>query len=276
VRELWTPGWVAVSRTDEPGGDGIAAKSRGAAVQEARGTGRYPGMDLPGAEAVRTAGHGHPRRRLMVVASLAGAVLALVGVNAWAFAGHDTARGASPRAAQHLVGSTTPVSHAATTTEPASTTTVIVTTTAAPTTTYLPRYVPPATVATTLPVTIPPTTAAPTTSTVAPGASLRVTPSTASFPLTPPPYWPMPIVPVTVTNTGAVAISSVVVHPVGVYSVPSNTCSTTLLPGQSCSAQVQFCPSSPGHYLNTLLVTGQDVPTASPLQASITLDGTAS
>jgi len=106
-------------------------------------------------------------------------------------------------------------------------------------------------------------------------ASLNITPSTANFPSTPPPYWPMPIVPVTITNTSGDAVSSIVVNPVGVYSIPSNTCTSTLMPGQSCSAQVQFCPSSSGNYVDTLLVTGQDVVTGSPLQASITLDGTA-
>lgn len=111
--------------------------------------------------------------------------------------------------------------------------------------------------------------------TVTTTASLNVTPSTAGFPSTPPPYSPMPIVPVTITNTGGVAISSIVVHPVGVYSIPSNTCTATLMPGQSCSAEVQFCPSSPGHYVDMLLVTGQDVVTESPIQVSITLDGTA-
>ena len=85
----------------------------------------------------------------------------------------------------------------------------------------------------------------------------------------------MPLVSVTVTNTGNVAVGSIVVHPVGVYSIPSNTCTTTLMPGQSCGAQVQFCPTSPGHYLNTLLVTAQEAVTGSPLQASSTLDGTA-
>jgi hypothetical protein len=85
----------------------------------------------------------------------------------------------------------------------------------------------------------------------------------------------MPVVTVTVTNNGGHSISSIVVHPVGVYSVPSNTCTTTLAPGQSCSAQVQFCPSSSGHYVNTLVVTGQDAVTGTPVQASSTLDGTA-
>ena len=84
----------------------------------------------------------------------------------------------------------------------------------------------------------------------------------------------MPIVRVTVTNTGGVAARSVVVHPVGVYSVPSSTCAT-LMPGQSCVAEVQFCPSSPNHYLNTLMVTGEDADTGSALHASVALVGTA-
>jgi hypothetical protein len=83
----------------------------------------------------------------------------------------------------------------------------------------------------------------------------------------------MPIVPVTVTNSGGVAIRAIVVHPVGVYSVPSSSC-TELMPGQSCVAKVQFCPRSPGQYLNTLVITGTDA-TGTPMQTSITLHGTA-
>jgi hypothetical protein len=232
----------------------------------------HPGMDLPGTETE----HQRPRRRLVVVVVLAFVALGSVGVNAWAFGGHDTPRVvASPTAAQHPAGHTAHASSTTPTVEPVSTTTVIVVTTVPSTTTSLPRYVPPPTAPTTRPAPIPPTTAAPTPTTVATTARLHITPSTAGFPSTPPPYWPMPIVPVTITNTGGVAISSIVVHPVGVYSIPSNSCTTTLMPGQSCGAQVQFCPNSPGHYLDTLLVTGQYTVTRSPLQASITLDGTA-
>jgi cytoskeletal protein RodZ len=217
------------------------------------------------------------RRRPVIVVLLAFVVLGLVGVNAWAFVGHDTPRVvASPTAARHPADLSAHASGTTTTVKPASTPTVIVATTVPSTTTNPPRYVPPPTPPTTHPTTVPPTTAAPTTTTVATTASLHITPSTAEFPSTPPPYWPMPIVPVTITNTGGVVVNSVVVHPVGVYSIPSNTCTTTLMPGQSCSAQVQFCPTSPGHYVDTLLVTGQDAVARSPLQANITLDGTAS
>jgi hypothetical protein len=233
-------------------------------------------MDLPGTETDRVALE-RPRRRLVVVMVVASVVLGLVGVNAWAFVGHDTRLVvASPTAAQHPAAPAAPAAHGTTTTvAPSTTTTVIVTTTVPPTTTITPRYVPPPTVPKAPPATVPPTTAPPTTMPVVTAAGLQISPSTAGFPTTPPPYWPMPIVTVTVTNTGGTAISSLVVHPVGVYSVPSNTCGATLAPGQSCSAQVQFCPSSPGHYVNTLTVTGQDAVTGTPLQASTTLDGTA-
>ncbi|HVM63533.1 MAG TPA: hypothetical protein VMU14_01640 [Acidimicrobiales bacterium] len=78
----------------------------------------------------------------------------------------------------------------------------------------------------------------------------------------------------TITNTGRVMVHSVVVHPVGVYSVPSSTC-TTLMPAQSCIAEVQFCPTSQGHYVNTLLVTAEDADRGTALRTTITLDGTA-
>ena len=134
------------------------------------------------------------------------------------------------------------------------------------------------------PTTTPPTTARPApqpisapprpATTVGAVVGWAATPSTARFPTTPPPYWPMPIENVTVTNTGGVTIRSVVVHPVGVYSVPSSSCSM-LQPGQRCVAQVQFCPTSSGHYVNTMLVTGDDAATGAALQTSVVLDGTA-
>jgi len=105
-------------------------------------------------------------------------------------------------------------------------------------------------------------------------ASLHLSPSPAKFPSTPPPYWPMPIVKVTVTNAGNTTIKSVVVHPVSVYSVPSNTC-TTLKPGQRCAARVQFCPTSPGRYVDVLAVTGKNAKTGKPVSARVTLSGTA-
>ena len=105
-------------------------------------------------------------------------------------------------------------------------------------------------------------------------ARLHVSPSPARFPSTPPPYWPMPIVKVTITNTGNTTIKSITVHPVSVYSVPSTTC-TTLHPGQHCVARIQFCPTSPNHYVDTLTITGKNALTGSPVRVRGTLDGTA-
>jgi hypothetical protein len=195
-------------------------------------------------------------------------ILACGTLTAAALAGASSHRITSRVAAQHAV----PTTQAAPTTVLVPTT-VIVTTTEPPTTTTTvrPKLVPATTAP---PTTVPLTTLAPS-PTVPVGPALSLSPvSTAGFPTTPPPYWPMPIVPVTVTNTGGVTINAVVVHPVGVYSVPSSTCSA-LAPGQSCTAQVQFCPSSPGHYVNTLSVTGLVAASGSPINASLTLDGTA-
>jgi hypothetical protein len=202
----------------------------------------------------------------VAIVGVVGGVVALGGVAA-ALAGHQTPRVAPSALAAHQGASTT---LATTTTVLPVATTVVVTTTVPLSTTSTTRPAPPPAPQ----ATVPPTTQAPTTTTVVRTAGLQVSPSTAGFPSTPPPYWPMPIVHVTVTNTGTDTVSAVVVHPVGVYSVPSNTC-TTLAPGQSCGADVQFCPSSAGHYLNTLQVTGQDAVTGLPVQASATLDGTA-
>jgi hypothetical protein len=216
----------------------------------------------------------HPevdRRTLVVAVALTFVALGLAGVTAPALIGHDTHQVVTTSAGQHSPD---------TTAKPISTTTATVATvtktslpaTTAPSTT---RYVPAPTTLTTSPATTPSTRPLPkTTTTVARTASLQINPATARFPATPPPYWPMPIVPVTIINTGGVGVRSIVVHPVGVYSIPSSTC-TTLMPGQSCVAEVQFCPTSPNHYLDALIVTGQDMVTGSPLRASITLDGTA-
>jgi len=215
----------------------------------------------------------------MFAVVLAIAVLSAAGVTGVALAGHGAHRVVA--SVSGLQPSPVPAAQAPATTTwaaPATVPTTAVPTTAPPTTAppSTVGYTPLATTTTAPPPpTSPPTTAAREPSpTVVTAASLSVSPSQANFPATPPPYWPMPILAVTVTNTSGVAVRSVVVHPVGVYSVPSSTCST-LMPGQSCVAKVQFCPTSPNHYLNTLVVTGENAATGSPLRASITLNGTA-
>jgi hypothetical protein len=221
--------------------------------------------------------HDRLRRRGVVVVVLAIVVLGLVDVTALAFVGRDKPRVVALTTAPR--GAADPSAHApdtTTTLEPVSTTALTVATTSPAATT--PASTAPHGLSPTVPApsaTPPSTSAAPkTTTTIVTAASFKISPSTARFPSTPPPYSPMPIVNVTITNTGGATARSVVVHPVGVYSVPSSTCST-LLAGQSCVAEVQFCPTSPNHYLNTLMVTGEDAATGSTVRASIPLDGTA-
>jgi len=84
----------------------------------------------------------------------------------------------------------------------------------------------------------------------------------------------MPQVVVTVTNTGGHTAQGIVVHPINVYSVPISNCST-LAPGQSCTASVQFCPGAQGQYNFNLSVTGQDAATGAPLSGGTLLEGTA-
>lgn len=85
----------------------------------------------------------------------------------------------------------------------------------------------------------------------------------------------MPDVPITVTNSGPDSVNNVTVHGVGVYSVPSSSCAT-LASGQSCTATIQFCPSTSGTYTNELVVTATDSSTNASLQATTTLQGSAS
>ena len=234
----------------------------GVSVKKLVGPADYGVMDPPGSEKER-AKLKRRGRSLVIVAAVGFVALGMVGVTVSALVGRSSSR-VVVSTKRATVATTVP-----TVTTPQATTVYVPPTTA--------QTTPPATSppATNPPATSPPTRAASkTTATVAATARLLGNPSTAKFPSTPPPYWPMPIVHVTVTNTGGVTVRSVVVHPVGVYSVPSSSC-TTLTPGQSCDAQVQFCPTSPGRYLNVLSVTGQNAISGTPLQASITLDGTA-
>ena len=106
-------------------------------------------------------------------------------------------------------------------------------------------------------------------------ASLSVMPSPATFANSSQALgFNMPQVVVTVTNTGGHTAQSIVVHPINVYSVPQSNCST-LAPGQSCTASVQFCPGAQGQYNFQLSVTGQDAVTGAPISGGTMLEGTA-
>jgi hypothetical protein len=106
-------------------------------------------------------------------------------------------------------------------------------------------------------------------------ASLTVTPSPANFPnSSQASFFPMPNVQVTVTNTGGHAVNSISIPGVSVYSVPQDLC-TSLAPGASCTAMIQFCPSAQGQYNSTLVVTGHDATSGALVTGSTMLMGTA-
>ena len=106
-------------------------------------------------------------------------------------------------------------------------------------------------------------------------AMLTVSPSPANFPNSSQALgFPMPNVQVTVTNTGGHTVNSISIPGVGVYSVPQDLCSS-LAPGQSCTAMIQFCPSSQGAYNNMLVITGHDATSGALVTGSAMLMGTA-
>jgi hypothetical protein len=109
----------------------------------------------------------------------------------------------------------------------------------------------------------------------APGgsSSLSVGPNPVSFPdSSQAAGFPMPSQVVTVTNTTGHPVGSVVVHPVGIYSIPSSNCSS-LAAGQSCTATVLFCPNAVTSYNLQLSVTGQDMTTGGAVSGTTNLQG---
>jgi hypothetical protein len=82
----------------------------------------------------------------------------------------------------------------------------------------------------------------------------------------------MPIITVTVTNTGGQAVNLVSeTSSSGIFSMPANTCSSaSLAPGQSCGINLQYCPNAPGTSTSTLTVSG----TTGTLPVSATADVT--
>jgi Cep192 domain 4 len=78
---------------------------------------------------------------------------------------------------------------------------------------------------------------------------------------------------VTVTNTDTAQTLIISSGPVvtGDYSVSSNTCTSLLAPGQSCTIGVTFTPTSPGSRLGTLIING---PNGNSFPATVQLSGT--
>jgi hypothetical protein len=78
----------------------------------------------------------------------------------------------------------------------------------------------------------------------------------------------MPIITVTVTNTGGQTVTlASETSSNGIFSMPANTCSSaSLAPGQSCGINLQYCPNAPGTSTSTLTVAG----TTGTLPVSVT------
>jgi hypothetical protein len=85
----------------------------------------------------------------------------------------------------------------------------------------------------------------------------------------------MPIITVTVTNTGGQAVNLVSeTSSNGIFSMPANTCSSaSLAPGQSCAINLQYCPNAPGTATSTLTLAGTTG--TLPISATANVAGTA-
>jgi hypothetical protein len=85
----------------------------------------------------------------------------------------------------------------------------------------------------------------------------------------------MPIITVTVTNTGGQAVNLVSETSTnGIFSMPANTCSSaSLAPGQSCGINLQYCPNAPGTATSTLTLAGMTG--TLPVSATANVTGTA-
>jgi len=105
------------------------------------------------------------------------------------------------------------------------------------------------------------------------GAQLSNSPTVANFPSSPSPFGYMPNIQITVTNTGTHPVDNLHGQPIGVFSIPSQTCTSTLGTGQSCSYSVQFCPGAVGPYSDPFVVSGDDAVTGTPVSATTQLSG---
>jgi hypothetical protein len=85
----------------------------------------------------------------------------------------------------------------------------------------------------------------------------------------------MPIITVTVTNTGGQTVNLVSeTSSNGIFSMPANTCSSaSLSPGQSCAINLQYCPNAPGTSTSTLTAAGTTG--TLPVSATANVTGTA-
>jgi len=101
------------------------------------------------------------------------------------------------------------------------------------------------------------------------GAAIQLAPTAIVFATTAPNSISTPTT-VTVTNTGVSAsLSNLALAVTAGFQIVSNTCPTALAPGLSCTAGVEFAPTSAGAQTGTLTVTSGAVTTG----ASVPLSG---
>jgi len=101
------------------------------------------------------------------------------------------------------------------------------------------------------------------------GAAIQVAPTAIIFATTAPNAISSPTT-VTVTNTGiSASLSNLALAVTAGFQIVSNTCPAALAPGLSCTAGVEFAPTSAGAQTGTLTVTSSAVATG----ASVPLSG---
>ena len=106
------------------------------------------------------------------------------------------------------------------------------------------------------------------------GAAIQVTPSAIVFATTAPNAIGSPTT-VTVTNTGiSASLSNLALAVTAGFQIVNNTCPAALAPGLSCTAGVEFTPTSAGAQMGTLAVTSGAATGASVPLSGMSLDFT--
>ena len=106
------------------------------------------------------------------------------------------------------------------------------------------------------------------------GAAIQVSPTAIVFATTAPNAIGSPTT-VTVTNTGmSASLTSIALAVSAGFQIVNNTCPASLAPGQSCTAGIEFAPTSAGAQTGSLTVTSSAAATASVPLSGMSLDFT--
>ena len=106
------------------------------------------------------------------------------------------------------------------------------------------------------------------------GAAIQVSPTAIVFATTAPNAIGSPTT-VTVTNTGmSASLTSMALAVSAGFQIVNNTCPASLAPGQSCTAGIEFAPTSAGAQTGSLTVTSSAAATASVPLSGMSLDFT--